>query len=304
MNKNKAYIRYTRFVLVWIFVVILAGGVVRMTQSGMGCPDWPKCFGRWVPPTDASQLPADFEKYLRVQDIDHSFNAYHTWIEYINRLTGAVLGILVFAHMIWSFRLYFKTQRSIFWWSLLLVITTGFQAWLGKMVVAHNLAVVKVTTHMLVAIVIAAIPLIILALLNKRKETVPAYLKTLTIAALVLVLLQVVLGTDVREQIDEISKPLGYQQRELWLTGLDNMFLLHRSTSWLVLAVCLFLFWRSRPYAALRLHGNLTAIFVLIALGAGLSLYFFNMPAIMQPVHLLTACLLSVTLFSFRLQMK
>jgi len=74
--------------------VIIAGGVVRTTQSGMGCPDWPKCFGRWIPPTNASELPPDFEKYLRKQDIDHTFNVYHTWIEYFNRLLGALLGFL------------------------------------------------------------------------------------------------------------------------------------------------------------------------------------------------------------------
>src|SRR6476660_2710231 len=87
------------------FLVILAGGIVRTTQSGMGCPDWPRCFGKWIPPTDASQLPPDFEKYLGKQDIDHSFNAYHTWIEYINRLFGVLLGVFA---IIQSFLLYRK----------------------------------------------------------------------------------------------------------------------------------------------------------------------------------------------------
>ena len=67
---------FATFVLT--FLVIIAGGIVRTTQSGMGCPDWPKCFGLWIPPTNASQLPPDFEKFLKAQDIDHSFNVYHT----------------------------------------------------------------------------------------------------------------------------------------------------------------------------------------------------------------------------------
>src|SRR6218665_2592367 len=152
MNNHRKYLRYTWFLLVMVFLVIIAGGVVRMTQSGMGCPDWPRCFGRWVPPMDKSELPADFEKYLRKQDIDHTFNAYHTWIEYINRLLGALLGVFILIHTIWSFRKFRRSNHSIFIISLLLLLAVGFQGWLGKKVVDDNLAVVKITVHMLVAL--------------------------------------------------------------------------------------------------------------------------------------------------------
>lgn len=304
MNSHQKYLRYTWFLLVMVFLVIIAGGVVRMTQSGMGCPDWPRCFGRWIPPTDASQLPPDFEKYLGKQDIDHSFNAYHTWIEYINRLLGALLGVFIFIHFIWSFVRFRKTNKAIVWLSFLLLVTVGFQGWLGKKVVDHNLAVVKVTTHMLVALVIAAIPIIIIYRLEKWERKADTWLKNISVAALVIILAQIVLGTQVREQIDEISKSLDYQQREVWISQLDNLFLVHRSFSWLVLAACLAIVWKARPYTAFKKITWLILSMVGLTLILGLIMMWGNIPAWAQPTHLLLACILILAVFTLRLRLK
>lgn len=304
MKPTTAFFRYTWFVLILVFLVILAGGVVRMTQSGMGCPDWPRCFGRWIPPVNESQLPPDFEKYLRTQDIDHSFNAYHTWIEYINRLLGALLGIFIFIQLIWSFKKFRKTNRSIVLLSLFMFIAVAFQGWLGKKVVDANLAVIKVTAHMLVALLIAALPVLILAKLKETKVNGGFFLKRLSVLTLLLVLVQIILGTGVREQIDEISKHLGYQQRETWISQLGPVFLSHRSFSWIVAAACIFLYVKSRTIPALKKHNWLILSLTGLSVAGGLVMYFFHIPPVAQPLHLLSGSLLAISLFSFRLQLK
>src|ERR1700760_3982089 len=130
---QKRFQKINLITIVLLFVLILAGGVVRSSGSGMGCPDWPKCFGRYIPPTNAAELPKDYkQKYLagRVkknerfaktldvfgfsdlavrlrQDksilIPEEFNAAQTWTEYVNRLIGVVLGFLLIAAAIYSF---------------------------------------------------------------------------------------------------------------------------------------------------------------------------------------------------------
>lgn len=303
MNAQQKYLRYTWFVLIMVFLVIIAGGVVRMTQSGMGCPDWPRCFGRWIPPTSADQLPADFEKYLSKQDIDHTFNPYHTWIEYINRLLGALLGVFIFIHFIWTWRK-FRSNRAVLLMSFFLLLAVGFQGWLGKRVVDHNLAVVKITTHMLVALVIAAIPLMIIYRLKERSAINDRGLRNLSLIALILILAQVVLGTQIREQIDEISKSLLYTKRELWIGRLDQNFLLHRSFSWVVLLACCWVYWRSRPYPQLRNLAILIILLVLLTVLVGTVMMWWHIPAIAQPLHLLLASILTLAVFTVRLRLK
>ena len=120
--------------LVLTFVVIVAGSIVRMTGSGMGCPDWPKCFGYLIPPTDSEVLffqeghtyeagqmivrhdtlwvannnfttVSDFNRndWHKYPKHDYAiFNVMHTWVEYINRLATVVYGIPVFLLSLFS----------------------------------------------------------------------------------------------------------------------------------------------------------------------------------------------------------
>ncbi|HMO61243.1 MAG TPA: COX15/CtaA family protein [Ferruginibacter sp.] len=296
MITSPAFLRFSKIVLVFVFLVIMAGAVVRMTQSGMGCPDWPKCFGKWIPPTDSSQLPPDFEKYLKKQDIDHSFNVFHTWTEYINRLLGAILGLLMLVQLAWAIKLFRKKNMKIVWLCLGLLLLTGFQGWLGKRVVDANLATVKITTHMLVALLIAMLALVIVHLQGKAPQIHNSRLKNITLIAIFLLLVQIALGTGVREQIDHISKELNYGYREYWISRLNYVFYIHRSFSLLVTALCVYIYVQVKK-SGIRVFSNTLMIASTIAsVVLGIIMAYGNVPAFAQPLHLLFSSLLFIGL--------
>ncbi|MGI4884495.1 MAG: COX15/CtaA family protein [Janthinobacterium lividum] len=332
--QNIAYRRF-RFVglltVVAIYLLILVGGIVRSTGSGMGCPDWPKCFGTWVPPTNISQLPVDYKEVYTAQRvaknrklaltlqqlgfvqvasgifahptqyIETDFNPVKTWIEYVNRLLGALIGIFVFltAVFAWSYR---QRNPPVFWLALGAWVLTGVQGWLGSLVVSTNLLPVMVTFHMGLALLIVAMLLYAVARAQMQdnssnkfqaQRTPNGGLRVVLWIGLAVTFGQIVLGTQVREQVDIVSAMANYANRTSWVAQLGSRFTTHRAFSAAVVVLSLYTayeLWFLGPYLR-RLAQGIVAVLA-VELIAGLVLAYGALPPAVQPVHLTLATVL------------
>ncbi len=324
MEKKIAFlIKFTILTLGLLYILIAAGSIVRSTGSGMGCPDWPKCFGYLIPPTDVSTLTYTkgraFEKGQMViandtlwvatssivagSNIDRSvwikypkhdystFNATHTWIEYINRLIGALTGLFVSGMFLLSLGL--KNKKIIFA-SLVVLLFTGFQAWLGAKVVASNLAPLKITTHMAMAFVILLLVIYILFSLKSMKIKAAVlqdnFIKKAALALFVFTFLQIIVGTQVRQEIDKFSHALSPQPRQTWVDGLGVLFMGHKNMA-LILTIATFWLLHKMKIAGFNIAFPLNALLgiTLMEFCVGLGLNFLGLPWFLQPAHLVLA---------------
>ena len=285
----------------------------------MGCPDWPKCFGQYIPPTSAEQLPPNYlEQFeakrqaknerlasmLRNIGLDEQannllnadlaeeetqFNATKTWIEYINRLVGVAIGLLIIATFVYSIRLRtFNPKIPLY--SLLAVILVIFQGWLGSIVVSSNLLPGMVTVHMLPALLLVALLIYAWALATRTEAPLAAtkpVFKLFIGLSIVLTLVQIVLGTQVREGVDMLYWT-GIDRKD-WISALGNDFIIHRTFSWLVLAVHVIIFALAKKHGHQQLvkQSMIALGLVLVLAVSGISMAYFDFPAAMQPIHLL-----------------
>lgn len=301
--------------LVAVYILILVGGIVRSTGSGMGCPDWPTCFGRLVPPTSVSQLPEDYkEQYASYRNeknqkfarylsliglqatadqirsdksilIEADFNATKTWVEYVNRLVGVVIGLMIIALFLVAWRTR-RAERALFLGSLAALILVIIQGWFGSIVVSTNLTTWTITVHMFLAMVIVAI-LVWIYVRSGEVATIHAPgIRTWLLAGMGVLLVQTFLGTQVRETIDVLAATL---PRNEWISNAGIDFLIHRSFSWVVFLIQLFLWLKLKKTTSEKSLSLVPFVLILTSVLTGILMAYLAVPPFLQPVHLLLA---------------
>lgn len=320
-----SFLKTAKISLILVYLVIIAGSVVRMTGSGMGCPDWPKCFGYYIPPTDVSELQWQAERAFKKgqviiinealqvarEDFKTSstyaqknwkpyatheyatFNTWHTWIEYINRLVTVILGIPMLLMAVLSFWLY-KKDKVVPIVTMLTLVVLGVQAVLGKLVVDTNLKPTMISIHMIIALLIMVMLLFLIHRTEKSSEELK-YDKNLVILlslTLLISFIQIVMGIQVRQFVDLQTDVLGESAKNLWLQNATLQFYVHRSFSILVVLCNLLLAYRIYKFNLGYSKINWVLLVLLAEVITGMAMNYFDFPFASQPIHLVLASLL------------
>ncbi|MEO7990161.1 MAG: COX15/CtaA family protein [Chryseolinea sp.] len=326
----RSFRRLSLSTLVAVYILIFVGGVVRSTGSGMGCPDWPKCFGSWVPPTEVSQLPENykevyaayrdkknqrFAKYLSAFGFEETaskiltnpqvlnendFNATKTWIEYINRIVGVIIGLFIFALFLLSLRLWNK-ERKLTLASFATLILVGLQGWFGSFVVSSNLTTWTITVHMFLALIIVGFLVYIFKESSYGQNITIASAYGWVVASMIALLTQVFFGTQVREGIDRVALTFA---RESWIDNLGQEFVIHRAFSWIVLILNVILIVKLWKTGGAKIFALALIVLLLGTVLAGTAMAYFAVPAFLQPVHLLLATVTFGILFMLLLRLN
>lgn len=323
LNKHRLFRQVGRLSYLSVFILILLGGIVRSTGSGMGCPDWPKCFDRLVPPTCACQLPADAESRLNAKRAEklekfallleqlgmgekatairkdprlrthEPFNPVKAWIEYINRLYGALTGLFVLVLLLLSVK-YVRSNPRVFGFTLAGFILTFFNAWLGSKVVVTNLLPGLVSLHFMLSF--GAIICFMAAVMwqqerKNRFEPMPSFglWMLLSVGSLV----QISLGALVRERVDFLETQNALIQANGWLNmeAMGTLFLVHRGMSILLLAAHAWIWWkcfqdRQRSDAYFRWQ-HVLMVLLLLQISTGALNTMFPFPMAARALHIL-----------------
>ncbi len=275
------------------FLLIFIGGLVRATGAGLGCPDWPKCFGLWIPPTNAADLPEAYDP--------EQFNVFKTWMEYVNRLVGVLVGFLILLTFVFSFR-YVRRIPSVFIGASAALLLVLYQGWLGGQVVQSGLQSGMITIHMVIAVLILNV--LVWTWFHSVKDRIRYSMSArgrrnliLTLVVLLIVIIvQVIFGSQVREALEMVKAAYPGLERSLWMERVGSIDMIHRSFSWLVLVFAVlfqYLALRHGSGTPLPLLAGLTMAATLLQMLLGAALVYLGIPPAAQVFHLWIAAFMT-----------
>jgi cytochrome c oxidase assembly protein subunit 15 len=304
--------------LVAVYVLILVGSIVRSTGSGMGCPDWPKCFGSWFPPSSVKELPPNYKeifasartkknikfahflsavglnetasKLLTDETVtkEEDFSPLKSKIEYLNRVVGVIIGFMISLVLLHSFK-FIKTKFILFIVASIAWLSVLFTGWFGSIVVSTNLTPWTVSVHLGFALLIVGLLIFLYHSTIERKNVDLPDFRILLRMCFVLLCIQMILGVQVRERLDQVAFLI--TNRADWMANLGLQFFIHRSFSWLVFIFNALLAYKWMKNFGYSWHTTGLVALTLGSVISGVGMAYRSVPAFLQPLHLLFSTL-------------
>ncbi len=267
------------------YLVIFAGGLVRVSGAGMGCPDWPRCFGRWIPPTNIDQIPSHIDAT--------SFNIVLAWTEYSNRLIGVSAGFsIIILNIIAIF--YFRKELKLLSAAVLSLILVGANGGLGALVVSSVLDPFLVSLHMILALILVSV--LSYACIESYKGIhleqfkdieINRTLSNSLIVFWILIVIEILLGTGIRTNLEFVSIENPLLSKGELLNALDSYKYLHSILGFSLLFLSIYIYLKLRNYKLyiVRFLGTFTLAMIIVQIFLGEMMIFFELPQLTRLFH-------------------
>ena len=267
------------------YLLIFVGGLVRVSGSGMGCPDWPRCFGRWIPPTNVDQIPSYIDPT--------AFNIVLAWIEYSNRSLGVLVGFSIIVLNIIAIY-YFRKEAKLFISAILSLILVLANGALGAIVVSSVLNPFLVSLHMILALMLVSVLsyacIESYKLIHVEKFKNLEGNKTLSNSLIlfwILIFVEILLGTGIRTNLELVSIENPLLSKGELLNALDSYKYFHSFLGFTLLFLSIYIYTKLRNNSLyiVKFLGIFILGMIIIQIFLGEMMVFFELPQLARLFH-------------------
>ena len=267
------------------YLLIFVGGLVRVSGSGMGCPDWPRCFGRWIPPTNVDQIPSYIDPT--------AFNIVLAWIEYSNRSLGVLVGFSIIVLNIIAIY-YFRKEAKLLISAILSLILVLANGALGAIVVSSVLNPFLVSLHMILALMLVSVLsyacIESYKLIHVEKFKNLEGNKTLSNSLIlfwILIFVEILLGTGIRTNLELVSIENPLLSKGELLNALDSYKYFHSFLGFTLLFLSIYIYakLKNNSLYIVKFLGIFILGMIIVQIFLGEMMVFFELPQLTRLFH-------------------